>query len=92
MDDRNWNEQFTDSKEAYRKLKTSDDKRMIEQFATSIEKEDDKWNIVFTTKFGLSEVVYFIDSGKWHKKIGKAKGKGAVTMLNYFNPLSREQN
>ena len=91
-DDRDWNQSFSKAKESYRKTKTEDDKRIIEKHAVSIIKEKSKWIITFLTKFGESDVVYFIDSGKWNKKRGKAKGRGAISMLNYFNPISGGTN
>lgn len=90
-DDRSWNQSFKESKEAYKKMHQENDKRIIEKHAKSIEKKenkngDSKWTIVFDTIYGENIAIYFTDSGKWKASKGKAKGRGATSMVNYFKP------
>lgn len=89
---KNWNKDFDASNEERKKLRTEEDKRMIKKYATKIDvntnkKGQEKWFITFQTKFGLNHCNWYLDTGKWTKAKGKAKGKGAKSMLNYFQPI-----
>lgn len=94
MDDREWNEDFNKSNEDCKRIKTEADKKMIRKYSENvIENENGKWIVTLDTEdYGSRNVIYFPESGKWNSEKGKANGRGAVKMLNYFKPKKREKN
>lgn len=86
MDDRNWNNSFSEADKDLKEFKLKQDQKIIREMAVSIEEEDTKWNLILDTYYGETPVVYFSDSGKWHSVKGKAKGLGAKSMMRYYKP------
>jgi len=89
VDDRDWNSSFDQARREQKELKIKQDKKIIQEAAVDIKMELSKWIVTLDTYYGKTEVVYFTDSGKWHKLKGKAKGLGAHSMMKYFKPYKR---